>query len=222
MAEPRNEQPSPWRAGLTLAVLAAVCSALVALTRYLTAPRIAANEQAALEQRLTPSLGDLLYDNDLLESQIMVQPPNELPGNRPVPVYPVRSGGRPVAAVFVVDEPGGYAGPIRLMIAIRYSGELSGVRVLAHRETPGIGDRIEPDKSDWLQQFKGVSLEAPERNKWAVKRDGGAFDQITGATITTRAVVRAVRQTLIYFEAHRDEIFAMESRPADKDQGGAE
>jgi electron transport complex protein RnfG len=205
-------EPSPWRSGLTLAVLAAVCAALVALTWHFTAPRIAENEQAALEQSLTPTLEDLLYDNDLPESELVIQPPHELPGNEPVRVYRVLSQGRPVAAVFVVEEPGGYAGPIRLLIAIRYSGELSGVRVLAHRETPGLGDRIEASKSDWLLQFPGTSLEDPPRGRWTVKRDGGAFDQLTGATITTRAVVRAVKQTLLYFEAHRDEIFAAETR----------
>lgn len=203
--------PSAWRSGLTLAALAAVCTALVALTWHLTAPRIAENEQAALERSLTPSLENLLYDNDLPESEIVIQPPHELPGNKPVRVYPVRSGDRPVAAVFVVEEPGGYAGPIRLLVAVRYSGELSGVRVLAHRETPGLGDQIEADKSDWLLQFQDASLAAPPRERWSVARDGGAFDQITGATITTRAVVRAIKQTLLYFESHRDDIFAADA-----------
>jgi len=95
-------EPSPWRSGLTLAVLAAVCAALVALTWHVTAPRIARNEQAALEQSLTPTLEDLLYDNNLPESELVIQPPHELPGNEPVRVYRVRSQGRPVAAAFIV------------------------------------------------------------------------------------------------------------------------
>lgn len=203
-------EPSAWKSGVTLALLAAVCTALVALTWHLTAPRIAENEQAALERSLTPTLEDLLYDNNLTESEIVIPPPHELPGKEPVRVYRVWSGEQPVAAVFIVEEPGGYAGPIRLLVAVRYSGELTGVQVLAHRETPGLGDQIEPAKSDWLQQFVDASLSDPPRERWRVRRDGGSFDQITGATVTTRAVVRAVRLTLLYFETHRDEIFAAE------------
>lgn len=201
-------EPSAWRSGLTLAVLAAVCTALVAITWHLTAPRIAENEQAALERSLSPTLEDLLYDSDLTESELVIPAPHELPGTEPARVYRVWSQDTPVAAVFVVEEPGGYAGPIRLLIGVRYSGELSGVQVLAHRETPGLGDQIEATKSNWLRQFRNTSLGSPPRDRWAVKRDGGAFDQITGATVTTRAVVRAVRQTLLYFESNRDFIFS--------------
>lgn len=207
MTAPR---PSAWRSGLTLAVLAAVCTALVAVTWHLTAPRIAANEQAALERSLSPTLEDLLYDNDLTESVLVIRPPHELPGTRAAEVYRVWSEDEPVAAVFVIEEPGGYAGPIRLLIGVEYSGAVSGVRVLSHRETPGLGDRIEASKSDWLQQFRDASLESPPRDRWAIRRDGGAFDQITGASVTTRAVVRAVKQTLLYFEANREFIFAAE------------
>ena len=202
-----GERPGIWRSGLTLAILAAVCTGLVAVTWHLTAPRIAENEQAALEQSLEPTLSGVFYDNVATESLLVIQPPHELPGTEPVPVYRVYSESAPVAAVFVVTEPGGYAGDIRLLIGIEYSGKITGVRVLAHRETPGLGDLIEASKTSWLEQFPGTSLGAPPRDDWAVRRDGGAFDQITGATVTTRAVVRAVRQTLVYFESNRDFIF---------------
>ncbi len=203
----RDEGPAIWRSGLTLGVLAATCTGLVAMTWHLTAPRIAENEQAALERSLEPTLSGVFYDHGVTESLIVIQPPHELPGTAPVPVYRVYSEGTPVAAVFVVTEPGGYAGPIKLLIGIESPGELTGVRVLAHQETPGLGDLIEASKTDWLQQFPDTSLAAPPRDEWAVKRDGGAFDQITGATVTTRAVVRAVKQTLVYFENNRDAIF---------------
>ncbi|HZD53699.1 MAG TPA: electron transport complex subunit RsxG [Woeseiaceae bacterium] len=209
-------EPSAWRSGLTLAVLAAVCTALVALTWRLTAPRIAENEQAALEHNLSPTIADLLYDSDLTKSVLLIPPPHELPGTRPVSVYRVWSEGDPAAAVFVVEEPAGYSGPIRLLIGIEYSGKISGVRVLSHRETPGLGDQIESSKSDWLEQFQSTSLESPPRGRWAVQRDDGAFDQVTGATITSRAVVRAIKQTLLYFEAHRDFIFAAEGAETTK------
>lgn len=202
-----DERPGVWRSGLTLGVLAAVCTALVAVTWHFTAPRIAENEQAALERSLEPTLSGVFYDNVVTESLLVIPPPHELPGTEPVPVYRVYSEQAPVAAVFVVTEPGGYAGPIKLLIGIEYSGEVTGVRVLEHRETPGLGDLIEASKTNWLQQFRNTSLGAPPRTEWAVQQDGGAFDQITGATITTRAVVRAIKQTLVYFESHRDFIF---------------
>lgn len=203
-----RKAPSAWSSGLTLAVLAAICTALVAVTWRLTADRIAANEKAYLEQSLKPALANVFYDNDLAESTLVLQPPHELPGNQAAVIYRLYREHEPVAAAFVVSAPEGYAGPIRLLIGIEYSGVLSGVRVVAHRETPGIGDRIESSKSDWLMQFAGKALGKPPRDGWALKRDGGAFDALTGATITPRAVVSAVRDTLLYFEANRDQLFA--------------
>jgi Na+-translocating ferredoxin:NAD+ oxidoreductase subunit G len=204
---PAGKDSGVWRSGLTLAVLAAICTTLVAITWYFTAPRIAENEQAALERSLGPTLSGVFYDNGVTESLLVIPPPHELPGTEPVPVYRVYSGSEPVAAVFVITEPGGYAGAIRLLVGIEYSGEVTGVRVLSHRETPGLGDLIEASKTSWLQQFRNASLAAPPRAEWAIRRDGGAFDQITGASVTTRAVVRAIKQTLLYFESHRDFIF---------------
>lgn len=204
---PMGNSPGVWRSGLTLAVLAAICTALVAITWHLTAPRIAENEQAALEKSLEPTLSGVFYDDGVTESLLVIPPPHELPGTEPVPVYRVYSGSEPVAAVFVVTEPGGYAGPIRLLIGIDYSGAVTAVRVLSHRETPGLGDQIEASKTNWLEQFRNASLASPPRAEWAVRRDGGAYDQITGATVTTRAVVRAIKDTLLYFESHRDDIF---------------
>ncbi|HEX2138844.1 MAG TPA: electron transport complex subunit RsxG [Woeseiaceae bacterium] len=204
---PEGDGPGVWRSGLTLAVLAAICTGLVAITWQLTAARIAGNEQAALERSLEPTLSGVFYDNVATESLLVIPPPHDLPGTEPVPVYRVYSESEPVAAVFVITEPGGYAGAIRLLVGIEYSGEVTGVRVLSHRETPGLGDLIEASKTNWLEQFRNTSLAAPPRTEWAIRRDGGAFDQITGASVTTRAVVRAIRQTLVYFEGHRDFIF---------------
>jgi electron transport complex protein RnfG len=113
-----------------------------------------------------------------------------------------------VAAVFSVVARGGYAGDIELLVGVRADGRVAGVRVVEHHETPGLGDGIEADKSDWIRGFDGRSLGDPPREDWAVRRDGGDFDQFTGATITPRAVVEAVRDTLIYFEDHRDQVFA--------------
>lgn len=204
---PDRPPPAAWSSGLILAVLAAICTALVAITYHLTAPRIAENEKAELERSLKPTLSDVFYDNDLSESTLIVPPPHELPGKEAAIVYRVYSKDKPVAAVFVVTAREGFAGPIKLLIGIEYSGEVTGVRVLEHKETPGLGDLIEASKSDWIEQFETTSLESPPRERWAIRRDGGEFDQLTGASITARAVVIAVKETLLYFESHRDSIF---------------
>jgi electron transport complex protein RnfG len=104
--------------------------------------------------------------------------------------------------------PDGYGGPIQLMVAILDDGTLAGIAVLSHKETPGLGDAFEPQRSNWLESFTGKSLGDPPEDEWAVRKDGGAFDQFTGATITPRAIVNAVRRTLEYFELEREKVFA--------------
>jgi Na+-translocating ferredoxin:NAD+ oxidoreductase subunit G len=203
----RRGSPSALSSGLVLAVAAAICTALVAVTERLTAPRIAENRAAYLEQSLRPALAGVFYDNDLSESTLVLAPPHSLPGNEAAIIYRLLSDDQPVAAAFVVNARGGYAGPIRLLIGIEYSGKVTGVQVLDHHETPGLGDAIEASRSDWLTQFPDTSLDAPPRERWAIRRDGGEFDQLTGASITPRAVVRAVKETLLYFESNRDRVF---------------
>jgi len=199
---------SIWAGGIILAALAAVCTVLVAVTHSTTAPRIAANEQAYLEARLQPVLGGLSYDGKLSESTAVIPPPHDLPGNAAVTVYRVYGDDNPVAALFVVTAMDGFSGAIRMLIGIDSFGILTGVRVLEHRETPGLGDLIEESKSDWILQFSRRSLENPDRALWAIKRDGGEFDQFSGASITPRAVVNAVRETLLFFEKNRQLVFA--------------
>ena len=124
------------------------------------------------------------------------------------------------AAVLTAVAPEGYGGGIRLLVAINYDGTLAGVRVLSHHETPGLGDKIEAERSDWILQFEGLSLENPAPRNWRVKKDGGRFDQFTGATITPRAVVAAVYDALVYFEAHREALFERDdvSRESDEEE----
>lgn len=207
-----SRAPSPLRSGLTLAVIAAVCALLVAATHQLTAERIAANERQRLEQSLQPALAGVAYDNDLLSSRVTLPPPHGLPGPGAVSIYRAYAGGKPAAALFVVTALDGYAGPIRLLLGIRADGTVSGLRILEHRETPGLGDRIESERTDWSLQFPGRSLGNPPVDDWAIRVDGGDFDQLTGASITPRAVIKAMRETLLYFATHRDEVFAA---PAD-------
>ena len=197
------------RTGFTLAAVAAICAALVAATYRGTAARIAANEQAWLERSLTPALAGVTYDGGITDAKLVLESPHGLPGNDAAIIYRAYAGGEPVAALFAVTAPGGYTGPIRILVGIDIDGGITGVRILEHRETPGLGDGIDQARSDWVRQFDGHSLGAPPLAAWQLVVDGGDFDQLTGATITPRAVVRAVRETLLYFDAHRDEIFTM-------------
>lgn len=196
------------KSGTTLALIAAVCTALVALTYQFTHARIAANEQAWLEQSLQPALSGLFFDSGVSESAMTIPAPHELPGSEDAVVYRVYSGEAPVAALFVVSARDGYAGAIRMLVGVDIDGAITGVHVLAHRETPGLGDRIETGKSDWVRQFDGRTLSNPVASEWKIKRDGGDFDQLTGASVTPRAVVKAVRETLQYFDANAVSIFA--------------
>jgi len=199
---------SIWSSGVTLAVIAAICASLVALTWQLTAERIEANEKEWLARSLQPALAGLFFDSPVTESMITIPAPHDLPGTEDAIIYRVYSGEDPVAALFIVSARDGYAGPIRFLVGIAMDGTVTGVRVLQHRETPGMGDRIETHKSDWVLQFDGLSLRDPEPRYWAIKGDGGQFDQLTGASVTPRAIIKAIRVTLAYFEVNRDAIFA--------------
>ena len=197
-----------WSAGLILAVIAAVCTSLVALTYSGTKARIVANEQAWLEQSLKPALAGVEYDNILIETTLTIDLPHELPGNEPVLVYRGLFNSEPVAALFVVTALDGFSGPIKLLIGIEAEGSVTAVRVLSHHETPGLGDFIDSTKSDWIDQFEDRSLADPDRLLWALSRDGGEFDQVTGASITSRAALKAIKETLLYFEENRESVFA--------------
>ncbi|MDH3748647.1 MAG: electron transport complex subunit RsxG [Gammaproteobacteria bacterium] len=204
------------KSGLTLAAIAAICTALVATTYQGTKARIAANEQAWLEQSLEPALAGVFFEGSVTESKLVIPTPHELPGRDDVIVYRVFAEAQPVAALFAVTAPDGYAGPIRILLGATYDGVVTGIRILEHRETPGLGDKIVSSRSNWVFQFDGHSLDNPELTGWALKRDGGQFDQLTGASITPRAVINAMRETLLYFAAHRDEIFSQAANGDDE------
>jgi len=205
-----------FKTGITLAMIAAICTALVAATFQMTIDRIAANEKALLEQSLQPALSGVFYDGDVSESRLVIPPPHELPGNDAAIIYRVFAANEPVAALFAVTARDGFSGPIRILLGVDVSGTVTGVRILQHRETPGLGDKIESSRSDWVFQFEGRSIGNPTVTAWALKGDGGEFDQLTGASVTPRAVLKAIRNTLLYFDAHRDEIFLAEASEEDK------
>ncbi len=195
------------RNGVLLAVIAVAGVSLLAGVHLATRDRIAEQEKNVILRQLGQVLPMNLYDNDLLTDVIRVHAPDAFLHPAAVTVYRARQGGDPAALVMLVTAPDGYNGDIRMVIAILADGTLGGVRVISHRETPGLGDPIEAERSDWIFGFTGRSLENPGTRGWAVRKDGGDFDQFTGATITPRAVVAAVHRTLVYHERHRDELF---------------
>ncbi len=207
-----------WLGAALLGLFGIIGSTLVALTYQGTAERIARNEREAVLRQIHALLPPDSMDNDMLHDTIVVSAPDEL-GAAQTTVYRARLHGRDMAVVFSPVIAQGYNGAIKLIIAVRADGSLAGVRVLSHRETPGLGDKIDERKSDWVLGFSDKSLDNPPVERWLVKRDGGDFDQFTGATITPRGVVKAVKQTLIYFQQHRDALFAATNAPAATDNG---
>ena len=195
------------RAAAVLAAAAVVAVALVSLVHERALPRIEASRRAQQLAELTAVLGDVAYDNDPLTDTLLLHDPELLGSEQPLTAHRVRRAGTTVAVLLNVVAPDGYAGPIRLLVAVDDAGRVLGVRVLEHRETPGLGDVIESRRSDWLRGFDGRSLADPPAGRWEVRRDGGDFDQFTGATVTPRAVVRAVRRALTYVERHRERLF---------------
>jgi electron transport complex protein RnfG len=197
----------PVKPALTLAIIAAVLTAVLALVASFTRERIASNEQAWIRQRLDALVPPATHDNDLLTDSIAVTAADLLGSSQPVKIYRARRGGAPVAAVLRPIAPDGYRGPIELLVAVGPDGRLIGVQVIRHQETPGLGDAFESRDIHWLDHFRGRSLTDPPPQRWTVRRDGGDFDAFTGATITPRAIVKAVRNALEYYQRNSRRIF---------------
>lgn len=182
---------------LTLAVFALVCTALIALTHRLTQSTIIEQEQAQLLRVLNELLPDDSHDEPLFDHCVMLTSPQFLGSEQPLPVFTAVKQGQAQSYAIEAIAPDGYSGEIKLMVGVEIDGTLSGVRVLNHNETPGLGDKIELKKSPWMLTFNGKSLIDENDTRWAVRSDGGQFDAFTGATITPRAVVKAVRKVLL-------------------------
>ncbi len=192
--------------------------------QYSFTERITANEQAWEMRQIRELLKDTNYDNDVFTDLIYVEnnmPDAQLLGTDQSPyICRARLNNQAQAAVIQVTAENGYSGPIRLLVGVKSDGSLTGVRVASHRETPGLGDKIEVKNTDWILQFDGRSLNNPDADQWQVKKDGGEFDQITGATVSPRAVVKAVKNALLYFESHRDIIFTKPSESEASSEDG--
>ena len=214
------------RGALTLAVVGALGLGGLLALRALTAERIAEQQRASTLRALAVLL-PADFDNDPQADRIDVVAPAWLGSENPQVVRRARKDGRVDALLLEAVAPDGYNGDIRLLVGVDARGRVIGVRVVEHRETPGLGDPIEIERGPWITGFDGRSLSAPAADAWRVRRDGGAFDQLAGATITPRAVVGAVRRTLQFVETHGEalamapvgETLAFRDLPPQEDSG---
>ena len=193
--------------GLLLALFALICTAVVAFVNQLTADKIKQQEQLQLQGVLQQIIPNSIHDNDLTKSCILLKSETGLGTQEPMPAYIATKNGKPVAIAIEALAPDGYSGNIKLILALNNSGEVLGVRTLSQHETPGLGDKIELTKSDWVLSFSGKTMKSDDDVRWFVKKDGGEIDQFTGATITPRAYVKAIRHAISYFKAHQQTIF---------------
>lgn len=201
------------RTALTLFVFVIIFTGLLSGAYTLTKPAIeasAAEEKMKLVNEVLPASE---YDNQLLDDILPLNATPALGLDQPSTAYRARKNGQPVAVIFEATAPDGYAGKIKLIIALRANGQVAGVRVTQHKETPGLGDYIEPKKDKnktrpWITQFIGMSLAEVTDSAWKVKKDGGRIDYHAGATVTPRAVSKAVFKAAQWASAHRDALFA--------------
>lgn len=192
-----------------LAIFAIICTAIVGLVNELTKDEIKAQEQLQLLNTLHSIIEPSRYNNDITQDCVNLSSPligNSTNDKKMQTAYIARQDNQAIAIAMTSTAPDGYNGNIELIIAINMDGSVSGVRVLKHQETPGLGDELELIKSNWITTFTGKKLFSEKDNRWAVTKDNGIFDQFTGATITPRAVVKAVKKTLLYFKDNKDSL----------------
>lgn len=189
---------------IILGIFALIAAAALALTNLGTQDRISKAERAAKQKALFEIVPSDQLDNDLLQDTIKIPvSTHELLGvDASQPIYIARRQGQVTALIIPAMAHDGYSGDISMIVGVNRDLTIAGVRVIAHKETPGLGDKIEIKKSRWMLNFNGKSLQAPVTSEWLVKKDGGVFDQFAGATITPRAVVKKIKEVLEFAQAH--------------------
>lgn len=200
------------RTAATLLVFVAIFTGLLSGAYLWTKPAIEASATEEKMKLVDEVLPRTEYDNALLSDTFTLPATPELGLKDPSTLFRARKAGQPVALVFEAVAPDGYAGKVKLIIALRANGQVAGVRVTQHKETPGLGDYIEPRKDKnktrpWITQFIGMSLAQVPEKDWKVKKDGGQIDYHAGATVTPRAVSKAVLKAAQWAEANRDRLF---------------
>lgn len=200
-------------AGLILATFTLIAAVMIAFTYQGTAGKIEQNKREFILKSLNDVFPIGNYDNDLIKDSYIVT--DALLGKDASRIYPAFNNEQPIGAILTAVAPNGYNGKIKILLGVTYDGVIHAVRVVEHKETPGLGDPIEIKRSDWIRQFDNHSLIDPAIENWRVKKDGGNFDQLTGATVTPRAVVKAISQALLYYQNNRDSIYTQTDNKTD-------
>jgi electron transport complex protein RnfG len=195
------------RNGFLLATFAIICTAAIATVNQLTKPIIAQQEKMALIKTINQLIPEDAYDNDIFASCFEISDDQFLGKGQTQQVFVAKKGNKPVALMLETSTFKGYAGEIKLAISIFEDGKVAGVRVIRHTETPGLGDKIQTNKSEWIYSFNNKDYQVAQDARWEVKKNGGDIDAFTGATITPRAVTHAVKDALIYFAKHKQQLF---------------
>ena len=196
------------RTAINMLFFALIGTAILAATYELTHTLIAQSEEKEKLNSISQVVPVSLYDNELIKDTLVIPANAQLGTEQDTVAYRGHLQGRPSVVVLESIAPDGYSGKISMIVAINYAGGITGVRVISHKETPGLGDYIDIAKNKWINLFTGTSHERYKEDDWKVKKDGGQFDYMAGATITPRAVIKAVHKTLHYFENNRDKLFA--------------
>lgn len=189
--------------GGTLAIFALACTAVVAITHAVTKDRIAEQEQTQLLKIINQLLPEESHDNNIFQSCKLMTNEALLGSSEPQRIFTATKNDQPVGYAIEGIAPKGYSGNIKLVVGIDTVGKVTGVRILGHNETPGLGDKVEYRKSNWLDDFVDQTLTAENAHTWAVTKDGGDFDSFTGATITPRAVVGSVKDILTFYQSEQ-------------------
>ncbi len=196
------------RTAVNLLFFSVIGTAILAYTFELTHELIAQSENAAKLKLINQVVPAKLYDNDLLQSTINLPPSSLLGSEQDTIAYRGFLNSRPAVVVLQAIAPDGYSGKITLLVGVDFAGSITGVRVIAHNETPGLGDYIDIAKNKWINLFSGLSNEHYQEADWKVKKDSGKIDYMAGATVTPRAVVKAVHKALLYYATNREHLFA--------------
>lgn len=198
---------SPQRAAITLAGAVLLALALLGTISELTRERIDEAQLNLRLENLSAVLPDGPFDQNPINS-VRQHTATELGSTQTLKIYAAYQQGKPAAAALEILAPDGYSGNIRILLGLQYNGEIVAARILAHKETPGLGDAIEYRKSDWITQFDGRSLSLSQPEHWQLTQTGGEYDALTGATITSRAVLQAIHRAVQWFEVNRSQVFA--------------
>lgn len=194
--------------GGILALFALLSTSLVAVTHLMTADKIEEQQQKQLLKILNQVVPTANHDNELYKSCTLLTNEAALGTTTPMPAYIAEKNGQKTGMAIEAIAPDGYSGAIKLIVGLDQLGVVTGVRILSHNETPGLGDKIETRVSNWIDSFTGKKVNGADDAHWAVRKDGGEFDQFTGATITPRAVVGAVKRVSLYYQNNQAALFA--------------